>query len=250
MSSEAQGVAASEPRPAREPESPGGAGPDLRARRALLRGAVALGRARLRGTRGFRLGLAAAVLIGVVDAFTLLLLSMDDPSVTLDGTLVGAAGWLAWTAAGPIALAAAHDRAAADRGEGIEALAAARGVPPGGLEAARALAAMQMIALVIGAPALVLAGIGALLAGGAGAALRFASLGAALVLFAAVAGVTLGGLAAMSGRVAGPRGRGLFAAIVLVPWALADLAGSARWSIPGALDAFLSMTARAAGGFL
>jgi hypothetical protein len=67
-------------------------------------------------------------------------------------------------------------------------------------------------------------------------------------VFGAVSGVTLGGLAAASGRAAGPRGRSLLAAVVLVPWALADLAGNAAWSIPGALDAFLSFALAVAGG--
>jgi hypothetical protein len=214
-----------------------------------IRSAVALGRARLRGTTGGRLGLAAAAVGVLLHAILLIVVRLDDAQDTpLDAPLRSAAEWLALAVGGPIALAAAHDRATADRRDGIEALAAARGIPAAALHATRSLAAMIEVAVAIAVPAAALAVLGALLAGSAAAALRPLAVGAAIAVFAAVCGVTLGGLASMSGRLAGPRGRSLVAAILLIPWVVADLAGNARWSIPGALDAFLSFAVRAAGG--
>ncbi|WP_437930446.1 hypothetical protein WMF37_14775 [Sorangium sp. So ce291] len=236
-----------EPRdaPSRRPD-------DLARRRAVvrraLRGAVALACARLRGAGGGRLGLAVAALISLGYGAMALVLRLDDGTTSLEGLLGSAARGLAWAAAGPIALAAAHDRPAADRRDGIEALAAARGISRASLHGARSLAAMLEIARVIALPLAALSVLAALLSGSALLALRHLAFGAALALFGAVSGVTLGGLAAASGRVAGARGRALFLALTFIPWALADLAGDSRWSLPGALGAFLSFAARAAGG--
>ena len=210
--------------------------------RRRLRAAVALGRARLASARGGRIGVAAALSVTLLHALGMIAVREDSGApAAIDAALRSAATWLAWLGAGPIALAAANDRPGIDRREGVEALAAARGVSPGGLHAARAIAAMQAIALVIGAPAVVLSVAGAGVLASASSGLRLLATGAGLVAFALVTGVTLGLLAALSGRLAGPRGRSLLAALVLIPWALADLAGAARWSIPGALDAFLTL---------
>lgn len=236
-----------EPRdaPSRRPD-------DLARRRAAvrrsLRAAVALGCARLRGAPGGRLGLAAAALISLGYGAMALVLRLDDGATSLEGLLGSAARGLAWAAAGPVALAAAHDRPAADRRDGIEALAAARGISRASLHGARSLAAMREVARVVALPLAALSVLAALFSGSALLALRHLAFGAALALFGVVSGVTLGGLAAASGRVAGARGRALFLALILVPWALADLAGDSRWSIPGALGAFLTFAARSAGG--
>ncbi|AUX41492.1 hypothetical protein SOCE26_029060 [Sorangium cellulosum] len=218
------------------------------AARRALRGAVALACARLRGAGGGKLGFAMAVAISLGYGAMAIVLRLDDGTTALGGLLGSAARWLSWVAAGPIALAAAHDRPAADRAEGIEALAAARGLSRTSLHGARSLAAMLEVARVIAAPLALLSALAALFSGSALLALQHLAFGAALVLFGAVSGVTLGGLAAASGRVAGARGRSLFLALTLVPWALADLAGDPRWSIPGALGAFLSFAERSAGG--
>ena len=225
-----------------DPMEGGGLDTSARWRRQRIRAAVALGRARLRATTGGRMALVAAVGVALVHAIALLVVRETGAGpAALDATLRSAAQWLAWAAAAPLALAAANDRPAADRRDGIDALAAARGAPSSELHAARALAAMQQVALIIGAPAALLALLGAALAGSTDAALRLASVGAGALVFALAAGVTLGGLAAASARLAGPRGRSLLAALVLIPWALGDLAGRATWSIPGALDALLTL---------
>jgi hypothetical protein len=214
-----------------------------------IRGAIALGRARLRATPGGRLGLAAAAIVLLIHAILLVVLRLGDAQDgPLDAALRSAARWLALAAGGPIALAAAHDRAAADRREGIEALAAARGLSADALHGTRSIAAMIEVAAAIAAPAAALAALGALLAASGPGALRLLALGAALAAFAAICGVTLGGLASISGRLAGPRGRSVLLSVLLIPWVLADLAGHAQWSIPGALEAFLSFAVRAAGG--
>ncbi|WP_437281471.1 hypothetical protein WME90_13195 [Sorangium sp. So ce375] len=218
------------------------------AARRSLRAAVSLGCARLRAARGGRLGIAMAALISLGYGVMALVLQLDDGTISLEGLLGSAARGLAWAAAGPIALAAAHDRPASDRRDGIEALAAARGISRASLHGARSLAAMMEIARVVALPLAALSALAALLSGSLLLASQHLAYGAALALFGVVSGVTLGGLAAASGRVAGARGRALFLALTLVPWALADLAGDSRWSIPGALGAFLSFAARSAGG--
>lgn len=213
------------------------------------RGALALSRARLRATGLGRLGAAGALAAAVLHGAMLLVLRIEDgPAASLGGTLRSAAAALAWIAAGPIALAAAGDRSAADRAEGIEALAAARGLSARALHGVRALAAMLEVASTIAVPTAALSLTAALLAGAPHLALRHLSVGAALGAFAVVCGVTLGGLAAVAGRAAGRRGRPLLVALIFVPWALADLAGNPGWSIPGALEAFLSVAVAAAGG--
>lgn len=224
-------------------------GPLDRRFRPPLHGALALGRARLRATSAGRLGIVAAVAVSVLYGGIIVTLRVEDgPNASFGGTLRTAAGALAWAAAGPMALAAARDRAAADRRDGIEALAAARGLHGASLDGVRALAAMLEVTSIIALPAAVLALTSALLAGALGPGLRLLAISLALTTFASVCGVTLGGLAAASSRAAGPRGRTLFAALILVPWALADLAGHAAWSIPGALDAFLTFAVALAGG--
>jgi hypothetical protein len=218
-----------------------------RRRWCALRGAVALARARLRSTRGGRVGAALAVAITLGGAIAIAF-RIQDGTTSHEGLLGAVVRWLAWGAAAPIALTAAHDRASFDRRDGIEALAATRGFSRAAMHSARSLAAMLEIARAIALPALILSALAALLSGSAQLAFRHIAFGAALAIFALVAGATLGGLAAASGQVGGTRGRALFAALILVPWGLTDLAGGAAWSIPGALNAFLSFAARSMGG--
>jgi hypothetical protein len=208
-------------------------------RRAL--GALALARARLRAVRGVRAARVLAGLTTVGFAGTALVLrTSDGPGASLEGLVITAARWLVWLSAAPIALAAAEDRRAHDRREGIVALAAAHGLPPEALESARTLAAMAEIVSAIGAPLLVLSLLTAALAGHADVALARVGLGLSAGGFVIVTGVTLGGLAAACARVGGPRGRWLFVGLMAVPWMLADLAGHGSWSIPGALGAVLN----------
>src|SRR5262249_40908771 len=146
----------------------------------------------------------------------------------------------AWLIGAPLCLAAARDRRLADRREGIDALVASHGFSDGALEAARTLGAMIEIASALGAPLLGLSLLFAVLAGSLRLALARLALAGGIVLFAVIAGVTLGGLGAACGRLGRARGGLLLAALVAGPWALAELRGGGAWSIPGALEAVLS----------
>jgi hypothetical protein len=163
----------------------------------------------------------------------------DGAQVSLAGLTITAAPWLAWIGGGALAFAAAEDRAAVDRREGIEALAAARGISPAGLEAARVLAAMSGASLAIGVPLVILGLLTAALAGRPGVVAHRAGVALGAAIFAAIAGVTLGGVGAISGRVGRARGRWVLLAFVAGPAVIADLAGHTGWSIPGALGAVL-----------
>jgi hypothetical protein len=218
----------------REPREPR----ERRARR--MRSVVALCRARLAATRAGRVGRVLARLVATGFGLVAVALRLaDGPGASLAGLVPAAAPWIAWIAGASLAYAAAEDRAALDRGEGLEALAAARGISPAGLSSARALAAMTAIASAIGGPLLLLSLLTAALAGRPAAVIHRAGLGLGALVFAAVAGVTLGGVAALSAQVGRARGRWLLLALIVGPWALADLAGHGAWSIPGALGAVL-----------
>lgn len=208
------------------------------ARRRRARGAFALARLRLRAAWGVRAARVLAVVTALGFGVAALVLRAGD-GAALGGLPVVAVQCLGWLAGAPIALAAAEDLRAQDRRDGIVALAAPRGTSPSALVSARTFAAMTEIAFVIGAPALVLSLFTAALAARPGVALARVGLGLGAASFAVVAGVVLGGLGAACARVGGPRGRLLLMAVVLLPWALADLTGHGGWSIPGALGAVL-----------
>jgi ABC-type transport system involved in multi-copper enzyme maturation permease subunit len=210
------------------------------ASRARVRSVVALCRARLSATRGGRIGRTFAALVtGGLAAVAITLRVTDGPDASLSGLTASAAPWITLVTGGALALAAADDRAGADRQEGIEALVAARGFSPSSLEAARVLAAMSAVAVAIGVPLGLLSLLGALLAGRAQAVMHGAGVALAAAGFAVVAGVTLGGTGAVCGRLGRGRGRWLLFAVVAGPWMLADLAGHGAWSIPGALGVLL-----------
>ena len=215
----------------------------------MRRALVALARERIHRTGGARLGRTFAWLSTGFFAVTAIVLRISDGElVALSGLLRSAAVWAAWLAGAPIALAAAHDRRGRDRADGIDALAAARGAPRGAVEAARTLAAMMEAAAAVGVPVVLLAALDAALSGSFRVlGLRLAAM-LAVAVFAATTGVTLGGVAAASGRIGGARGRSLFMAIVIAPWLVADFFGHASWSIPGALGALLSFGIGLASG--
>lgn len=209
---------------------------------------IGLLRRRLRGATGGRAGaLFGAILAVGFGVVAIGVRAGDGAGASLGGLLATAARWIAWCAGAPVALAAAGPRAALDRADGIEALAASRGAPRLALESARTAAAMAQVSFAIGAPLAALSLLAILLASPSTAALRHAVLGLGLAVFSIMAGVIVGGVAAASGRAAGARGKWLFAAIILVPWVLADLFGQGAWSIPGALDAALGFLIRASG---
>src|SRR4051812_36668390 len=110
-------------------------------RPARARAAVALARARLHGTGGARAArfFTWLVVLGFGGSAVALRVA-DGAEARLEGLILGAASWIVWLAAAPLSLAAAEDRRALDRSDGVEALAAARGISPAGLESARVLA--------------------------------------------------------------------------------------------------------------
>ncbi|APR80662.1 Hypothetical protein A7982_06009 [Minicystis rosea] len=209
-------------------------------RRRRSQGAVALARARLRGSRRARAARIGAWIVTAGFAGMAVVLRLTDGAeASLAGVVVGATQLSAWLSGAPLTLAAAEDHAGLDRREGILSLAAARGVSPAGLTSARTMAAMMEIAATIGLPVFLLALLTAGLAGRASEAVHRIALGVSALGFAVVAGVTLGVLGTVCGRIGRARGRWLLVAVVLVPWMFAELAGHSAWSIPGALGAVL-----------
>jgi hypothetical protein len=210
---------------------------------------VDLVRTRLARTREARLGLVAGIATAAVfGVMAIALRAVDGPNASLGGFVELGAASITWAAAAPTTLAAARNRGAQDRGEGIEAMAAARGIHARGLEAARAAAAMMQIARTIAIPLVGLALLTVALAGSVRLAFTRIGLAVGLAIFAAIAGVTLGSLATLCSRFGGRRGRLLLVVIVIVPWMLAALADRAAYSIPGALGAVLSFALELAGG--
>lgn len=209
--------------------------------RRLLWSLVRLTRARLARRGLARVGLALAALVALaVGASSLIVRLVDGAEASLGGSVARASLWLAWLGAGPVALAAADRQAARDRAEGLDELAATRGAPRGWLVAGRALATMAQVALVVAAPLTVVALIAVGLAPSAAAAGCALTQGLGALGFAAIVGVTIGGLAALAGRArrGGPL---VLITIVLGPWLIASAFNRAAWSIPGALEAALSL---------
>ena len=213
------------------------------------RAVVALCRGRLLGSRAARVGQTLAMLCAAGFAAAALTLRFSDGAdAALDGLTVTASHWIAWIAGAPLAFAAAEDHGARDRRDGVEALAAARGISPTALDSARVLGAMSAVGWTLGAPLAALAIFTAALSGRGSVALHRLGIGLATLAFAGVAAVTLGGIGSVCGRVGRARGRWLLAAVVLGPWVLADLAGRGAWSIPGALGAVLDFLLGGRGG--
>jgi hypothetical protein len=179
---------------------------------------------------------------GVFVIVALVLRGTDGDSAALGRLVVVAGRVLVWLAGFPLGLAAASALRSRDRDDGIEALAAGRGLNAHALAAVRVIAAMAQATLSIGAPLMVIAITTVALAGTARGVAHGLVVVMGSVLFGAVAGVTLGGLGAACARFAGSRGARAFLALILVPLALADLAGRPALSVTGALDAALRFT--------
>lgn len=213
------------------------------ARVSRVRSVVALCRERLGATRAGRFGRGFGLVLAAGFAAVAVGLRLTDGAdASLSGLTLAAARWIAPVTGGALAYAAAEDRVAADRREGIEALAAARGISPTSLEAARVLAAMAAVARGIGVPLGLLALLTTALAGSVPVVAHRLAVALGALVFAGVTGVTLGGVGAVCGRLGQGRGRWLLLAVVAGPWMLADLAGAGAWSIPGALRALLDFT--------
>jgi len=218
-------------------------------RRASMRSLVALVfRARLSRSQAGRvalyLGLGVALVFGL---FIVYLGARGGHGAPLEGLVAKAAPWCAWLAGAPAAFAAASDLAARDRHDGIDVLAAGRGLPSQALDVARGLGAMLFAAFTIGAPLVALALVSLAFADSASRAVARLGLVVGAAAFAVVAGVTLGGLGALSGRIGRERGRLVLLASVVIPWIVADWAGRGVFSIAGALSAMIDLTLRAGG---
>ncbi|MDI1435279.1 hypothetical protein [Polyangium sorediatum] len=210
---------------------------------------MALSRARLGRTTLSRLGLACGVLLGASFAvLAIVLRATEGTRAPLEGLVGLGAASITLLAAAPTTLAAASDRSAEDREAGIEALAATHGVHAQSLHVVRWFASMVQITRAIGLPLVGLALVTVALSSSGAMAMRRIVFALGLSVFSVIAGTTLGTIATFAARMGGKRGRVLLAAIVIVPWMLAELAGRGSYSIPGALSALLSLLVDAGGG--
>jgi hypothetical protein len=210
--------------------------------------AVDLCRARLAAASSGRFAFVAAILIvagSIVVALSLR--ATDGPAAPMGNLLRKAAGALAWVAGGAVALAASRDAASADRAEGVEALVAARGVSAALLRAARTLGAMGQIARTVGIPLALLGVATAALAPDIEGAARRLAAALGLLAWGGVVAVTLGTLAAASARLFRARGPTALAVFVIGERLAADALGLGAWSVPGALQAALSIVLGATG---
>lgn len=217
-------------------------------RTRAFRVAVELCRARLAATRSGRFARGAALsMIGIAFVIALSIRAVDGPAAPVGGLLRKTAIAIAWISGGLLTLAAAKDSAAADRADGIEALVAARGVGASLLRMARTLGATSQIARTIGFPLAAFALGTAALASDVPSAVRRVIAAVLLLAWGVVVGVTLGALAALSARLFGARGPSALVTIVLGERIVAGALGLAAWSVPGALDAVLSLVLGATG---
>lgn len=204
--------------------------------------AVALSRSRLAQSVLSRLGVVSGMSLAVsLVVVAVIVRATDGPAAPLDGLLDAGAASIACVGAVPTTLAAATDRRTADREGGVEALVAMRGVHGAHLELVRTYAAMMQIARATALPLMTLAVAIAALASSGAIALRRIGMMLGLLFFSAIVGVVLGSVASLSARVGGRRGRLTVSAIVLLPWMVGGFFGRGIYSIPGALDAALSL---------
>lgn len=203
---------------------------------------VALEVERLRRAGFARVAAVSGTVVAVTFGAAVIAVRYDDgASTSFAFILRTAARSAAWIVGGPLALAAARNRAGIELSDGIEALVATRGASRAALDTARRASAMVLGARALGAP-LLFVGVVAVAASGSIRAVFVNALAALAVLaFAVVAGITLGAVGSACEGAAGRRGRSLLGLVVLGPWLAADLAGRTAYSIPGALDALLSM---------
>jgi len=204
--------------------------------------AAALARSRLAQSTLARVGFVSGMSLALsLAVFAIVVRASEGPTAPLDGLIDAGAGFITCVAAAPTTLAAATDRRTADREGGIEALSATRGVHVAQLELARTYAAMMHIARTTALPLATLAISIAALASSLGMAARRMGVMLGLVVFSVMVGVVLGFVAALSARVGGRRGKLVVSAIVLLPWLVGEVFGRGMYSIPGALDAALSL---------
>ncbi len=228
-----------------EPVAPPGGSVASRVDRLAL---VAIELSHLRRLGSARVAVAAAGAVALAFGVAVVVArSEGGASASFASILRASARASAWLVGVPLALAASRDREAAERADGIEALAAARGASREALASARGASAIVLGARALGIPVLVVGFVAVAASGTLRAAIGNAAAALAAFAFALVAGVTLGAIGAASVRLAGARSRSLLALVVIAPWLAADLAGRSAYSIPGALGALLSVLMSLAG---
>lgn len=204
--------------------------------------AAALARSRLAQATLSRVGFVSGMSLALsLVVFAIVVRASDGASAPLDGLVDVGAASITCVAAIPATLAAAADRRTADREGGIEALSAMRGVHVAQLELARAYAAMVHIARSTALPLVTLCLAIAALSSTLAMAVQRIATTLGLISFAVMVGVVLGSVATLSARIGGRRGKLVVSAIVLLPWLIGGLFGRSIYSIPGALDAALTL---------
>jgi len=158
---------------------------------------------------GFSIALATLVMM--------LVLSSGSGRDVVDVIVVRSIGLLSWLVGGLAALSAARDLDADDTRDGIFALVAQRGYSRRMLVWARAAATVQVVARLVGTPALVLALVAVLMSRSGMQTLARILLCVGIVGYVALLGVVLGLLARWSAAYAPRHGRALLAAVVLGP---------------------------------
>ncbi|MFO0614597.1 MAG: hypothetical protein U0414_18575 [Polyangiaceae bacterium] len=205
-------------------------------------------RARLGRARGARVArFGGYAVLGTFAGCAVALRSIDGPTAAIEGYVVLAARASAWLCGGLVALSAANQRAWTDRRDGVEILAAMRGVRGRALEVARfASVALEIARSTLVAPW----GVGLLavaLAGSASSALSRALVLLSVTLFALVEGAVVGAVAYALDRLRPAGARGLLVAVVVLPWALLDLIGAPGLSVPGFMSGVLGVALRVIG---
>lgn len=184
--------------------------------------------------------LLSVLMIGVVRA-------TEGPGAATAKIAANAAEISMWLVAVAIALAASHQRSLADRKDGIEMLALARGFDGAHLSAVRAGAAswlaFRWMLLPVAASALASAVSSGTL-GVLGARLLVV---VGLVLFTFIASVVLGVLGASADAVSPRRGRGVFLMTLLLSALFAEVARDPALSVTGGLATVLNGLLHAAG---
>lgn len=191
---------------------------------------------RLGETTLARLARFASVAIALLTCSAIVVTRVQDgPDAPLAKLALGATRTSMWLVAVAIALAASHQRSLADRKDGIELIATARGFDGARLGAVRAAAAASLSLRWMLLPA-VATGLAAMAGSGSLKTLlaRTAILAAVLV-FTLLAASVLGALGAVADLLSARRGRTVLLSALLLSALLAEVARDPALSITGGL---------------
>ncbi len=189
---------------------------------------------RLSGSFGVRVGAVGALAVGLAFAAS---------AATGDAGPAHVVRAACWVGAGPAALTAARAPGLRDRMDGVDVLVALRGVSARGLQRIRLSVAAFVGGLLVFVPTLLVSMTAMVATPTANLALR----GVTLSILAALVGALIGALGAACGEIGRDRGRSLLAAVVVVPWILADLWSTPSLSLIGLVDASVSVVTSWAG---